>query len=132
VVDGLAGQDGRVNVGALEPFVPIPLVVNDSPLDVFLPQGRAAIDAEAVESERIQLEPGAEAETLQDVLDGFAGRANQEEAMRAFDAVLLGFADRVFDFANVCRLSSRSRIFCVPDSTPNARKLQFALPMMGS
>ncbi len=32
-----AGQGGGVDVGALEPFVPIPCVVNDAAVDVLLP-----------------------------------------------------------------------------------------------
>ena len=77
-VDRGAGQGGGVDVRALEPFVPIALVVNDSALEIFPPQRRAAINTQPVESERVQLEPGAETEAFEDVLEGFAGRANQE------------------------------------------------------
>ena len=62
-----------------------------------MPQRRAAINTQPVETERVELEPGAETEALQDVLLGFAGGTHQEKSVRPFDAAPLGFADRLFD-----------------------------------
>jgi len=124
-----AGQNGRINIGALEPFVPVPVVINDIFVEILTPQGRAAIDAQPVKTEGIQLEPGGEAKALQDVLFGFAGRSDQEEAMGSFDPVALGFTDGVFDLLQRLPLVKTVEDLCVPASTPNARKLQFALLM---
>ncbi len=55
-VDGFAGQHGRVDVGAFEPFVPIPFVVENPPVEVFLPKGRSAINTQPIETEADILE----------------------------------------------------------------------------
>src|SRR5262249_3636320 len=65
-----------------------------------MPQGRASIDAEAIEPKRIQLEFGAEAEAFNNISLEFAGRPHQEKSVRSLDATPLGFTDRVF---NLCQ-----------------------------
>ena len=62
-----ARQGGRVDVRALEPFVPIPLVVDDPAVHVLLPERGAAVDAQAIEAEGVQLQPRGKAEAFQDV-----------------------------------------------------------------
>jgi len=69
-VHHLARKHRRINVRALEPFVPVAFIVDDPARDVFAPEWRASVDAQTVEAECVQLEPGREAEALQDLVLG--------------------------------------------------------------
>jgi hypothetical protein len=67
------GQHGGVDVRAFEPLVPIPFVIEDPAVEIFFPQWRAPINAQAVETEGVQLQPRGETKTLQDVRFLLAG-----------------------------------------------------------
>src|SRR5208282_2584577 len=53
-VDHLAGEAGRIDLRALEILEPVPLVVDQFALQVLLPNGRSAIDAQPVEVEGVE------------------------------------------------------------------------------
>ena len=125
-------KGGRVDVRALEPLFPVALIVDNPLLDVFPPQGGAAVDAEAIEAERVQFEPGRKTKTLQYFFFGLIRRTNQEEAVDGFYPAALRLTYRVLDLLRVCIFLRRLSTFWVPASTPKARKLQLALAMTGN
>ncbi len=93
----LAWQYSWVDVGAFEPFMPVALIIDDPALNIFLPQGRAPIDAQTIETESVQLQPGCKAKTFQDVLLALTGRTHQEKTVGSFDPMPLGFAYCILD-----------------------------------
>jgi len=68
-----AGQNGGVDVGALEPLVPVPLVVKDPARPHTPATAASAVDTQTIETKRIQFQTCTEAEAFQDVRFGFIG-----------------------------------------------------------
>src|SRR4029453_4167321 len=72
-VDFFSRQAAWIDRGALEVLVPVEGVVDESALDVLLPQRRTAIDTQAVEAEAVNADPRRKAKRGPQVLLGLVG-----------------------------------------------------------
>ena len=91
-----AGQRGGVDVRALEPFVPISLVVNDPAVHVLLPERGAAVSAQSIESEGVQFQARGEAEAVPDIRS-VSPASRRQRTLHPGDAMPFGFADRALN-----------------------------------
>ena len=81
-----SGNATWINFGALEVFVPIGLVVHQLAVEVFLPERRAAIDAQPIEGEGIQRKLCRKIERGANVFNGFIRDTDHEEPMHDLNA----------------------------------------------
>src|SRR5687768_7715971 len=96
-VDLLAREAGRIDRRALEVLVPVLRVVHEAPLDVLVPERRAAVDAHAVEAEAVDADLRGELERRPQILLGLVRDADDEESVDDLDARVLRVRDRGLD-----------------------------------
>src|ERR1043166_6511700 len=84
IVNHFAREAGRIDCGTFEIFVPIFGVGNQAAIDILMPKWSAAINAKAIETERVQWELGREIESRFHVLDRFVRLPHTKQAMHDF------------------------------------------------